>query len=77
MLRTVQMNFKRRADYAENMYKCTCGEDDVTSHLIYCSSYMFLQDGLNVRGSDHDLVKFYMLVIREREKEKEEVETRR
>ena len=77
MLKTVQMNFKRREDYAANMYKCTCGEDDFTSHLIYCPSYMFLQEGLSVRESDHDLVKFYMLVIREREKEEEQQESRR
>ena len=74
MLKTVQMNFKRREDYAANMYKCTCGEDDYTSHLVDCSSYLFLQDGLDVRGSDHHLVKFYQLVIREREKEREQAE---
>ena len=71
MLRTVQMNFKRREDYAANRYKCICGEDDYTSHLISCPSYLHLQDGLDVRGSDHHLVKFYMLVIRERERQKE------
>ena len=71
MLKSVQMNFKRKKEYADNMYKCTCGEDDHQSHLVTCSSYTHLRDGLDLEGSDHDLVKYFQKVIREREAEEE------
>ena len=71
MLKTVKMNFKRKEEYAANMYKCTCGEDDFQSHLFTCSSYTHLRDGLDLEGSDHDLVRFFQLVIREHKAEEE------
>ena len=67
MLRTVQHNYKQKPEFKANNYKCVCGEDDIQSHLIHCSSYAHLRDGLNLEGSDEDLVKYFQLVIRERE----------
>ena len=64
MVRTVQMNFKHM--YAANSNKCICGEFDHQVHLTSCPSYAHLRDGLDVLGSDLDLVRYYQLVIRER-----------
>ena len=69
MLRTVQMNFKGKREYADNEYKCICGEDDHQSHLTSCPSYSHLREGLDVEGSERDLVTYFQLVIREREME--------
>ena len=66
MVHTVQMNYKRKAEFIANEYKCICGEDDHQSHLTSCPSYQHLRQGLDLEGSDADLVRFYQLVIRER-----------
>ena len=68
MLRTVQMNYKNKPEYAANSYKCICGEDDHQVHLTSCPSYKHLREGLNLEGSDTDLVRYYQLIIKEREK---------
>ena len=67
MLRTVQMNYKNKPEYAANQYKCICGEDDHQVHLTSCPSYAHLREGLDVETSDTDLVRYYQLIIRERE----------
>ena len=71
-LKTLPMSLKWQEDYMVHMYKCTCGEDNYTFHIANCSSYMFLKDGLDMTGNDHHLVRFYQLVIQEREKEREQ-----
>ena len=67
MLRTVQMNFKNKPEYIANQYKCICGEDDHQVHLTMCPSYAHLREGLDLDESDNDLVRYYQMVIRERE----------
>ena len=74
MLRTVQMNFKRKASFAANLYKCTCMEDDHQEHLISCPSYAPLREGLDLERSDTDLVRYYQLVISDREQREEQEE---
>ena len=69
VLPTIQMNFKNKPEYVQNLWKCKCGEDDVQSHLIYCRSYEHLREGLNLEESEKDLVYFYQKVVRERENE--------
>ena len=71
MLRTIQMNYKHNPEYIANNHKCFCGEDDHQSHLTSCPSYSHLRDGLDLTGSDRDLVLFYQRVIRERENKEE------
>ena len=75
MLRTVQMNFKRKTTFAANLYKCTCMEDDYQEHLISCPSYAHLREGLDLEGSDTDLVRYYQRVISDREQREERGET--
>ena len=67
MICTVQMNYKNKPEFALNLYKFICGEDDDQVHLTSCPSYEHLRVGLNIKGSDTDLVEYYQLVIRERE----------
>ena len=71
-LRTVQMNFKNKPEYVKNQWKCICGEDDYQSHLPSCKSYAHLREGLDLAGSDRDLVTYYQRIIRQREQEDEE-----
>ena len=71
MLRTVQHNFKNKFEYIENKHKCKCTEDDTQSHLTSCAAYAHLRVGLDLEESDMDLVRYYQLVIREREQEEE------
>ena len=65
MLKTVQMNYKHKPEYAANQWKCVCGEPDLQAHLQSCRSSLHLQEGLNMQR-DTDIVKFYQLVIKER-----------
>ena len=74
MLRTVRMNFKQM--YATHSHKCICGEDDHQIHLTSCPSYVHLREGLDVEGSDLDLVRYYQLVLRERMQAEEREEER-
>ena len=71
MLRTIQMNYKHNPGYVANDHKCICGEDDHQSHLVACPSYSHLRDGLDLAGSDSDLVLYYQRVISERENREE------
>ena len=68
MLRTVQMNFKRKPEYIANHFKCACGQCDVQAHLTSCRSYEHLRAGLDL-SRDVDLVRYYQRVIQERERE--------
>ena len=70
MLSSVQMNFKNNPEFRANDYRCGCGEYDHQVHLTSCPQYKHLKEGLNME-TDTGLVRFYQLVIREREKEKE------
>ena len=65
MLVTVQHNYKNKPEYVANQWLCQCGEPDLQAHLETCSSYLHLQQGLDLKV-DIDLVKFYQLVIKER-----------
>ena len=69
MVHTVQMNFKRKEEYVPKEQKCISGEDDHQSHLTSSPSYQHLRQDLDLEGSDSDLVRFYQLVIREREEQ--------
>ena len=71
VLRTIKYNFKGNPEYAAADYMCECNEhrDDQES-LLTCTLYEHLREGLDVVNSDHDLVKYYMLVIEDRSKEK-------
>ena len=65
MLATVQHNFKHKPEYVANQWRCVCSQPDLQAHLQTCSSYLHLQQGLNLQD-DNDLVRFYQLVIEER-----------
>ena len=67
MLRTVQINFKHKPEYIATQHKCICGEDDHQVHLTSCMSYAHLWEGLDLKESDNDFVRYYQLIIRERE----------
>ena len=70
MLSTVQYNFKNHPEYKANAYKCKCGDHvDTQSSLLTCKLYSHLREGLDLLHSDSDLVKYYQLVISERQKE--------
>ena len=71
MLRTVQMNYKNKPEYVSNLHKCICGDNDHQVHLTLCPSYEHLMEGLDLEGSDTDLVRYYQLIIREREQGKD------
>ena len=68
VLPTVQMNFKNKFEFAQNLWKCKCGDEDTQSHLSFCRSYEHLREGLNLQNNDHDLVLYYQRVIKERER---------
>ena len=70
MLSSVQMNFKNNPEFKANDYRCGCGDYDHQDHLTTCLQYTHLQEGLDME-TENGLVRFYQLVIREREKEKE------
>ena len=69
MLTSVQWNFKSDPAFAANEYKCECGDLDTQANLLTCRLYEHLREGLDLAGSDTDLVKYYQLVISERQKE--------
>ena len=70
MLTSVKWNFKSNPKYAADEYKCECGEHvDTQDNLLTCNLYQDLREGLDITNSDSDLVKYYQLVIRERQKE--------
>ena len=69
MLSSVQWNFKNDPVFAANEYMCECGDLDTQANLLTCRLYEHLRDGLDLAGSDTDLVKYYQLVINERQKE--------
>ena len=71
MLPTVQYNYKNVPEYRDNNHLCECQEPDTQAHLVNCMAYKHLQQGLKVKESDTDLVRFYQLVIKER-REKED-----
>ena len=72
MLSTFQCNFKGNPEFAANDYMCVCKEhrDDQES-VLTCHLYEHLREGLDLLNSDHHLVKYYQLVIEERNKERE------
>ena len=69
MLTSVQWNFKSDPVFTANEYKCECGDLDTQANLLTCRLYEHLREGLDLAGSDTDLVKYYQLVISERQKE--------
>ena len=69
MLTSVQWNFKSKPVFAANEYKCECGDLDTQANLLTCRLYKHLREGLDLVGSDTDLVKYYQLVISERQTE--------
>ena len=69
VLPTVQMNFKNKFEYVQNLWKCKCGDLDTQVHLTYCHSYEHLREDLDLEGDESDLVTYYQRVIKERENE--------
>ena len=49
--------------------------DDHQEHLISCPSYAHLREGLDLEGSDTDLVRYYQLIISYREEREDRGET--
>ena len=76
MLSTVQYNFKNHPEYKANAYKCKCGDLDTQSNLLTCKLYSHLREGLDLSNSDKDLVRYYQLVIQDRQQEKEQRQQR-
>ena len=72
MLSTVQYNFKNNPKYKANEYKCKCGDTDTQSNLLTCKLYRHLREGLDLSNSDTDLVRYFQLVIQERQEEQEQ-----
>ena len=68
MLSTIQWNFKNDPLFAADEFLCECGDLDTQANLLTCRLYEHLRDGLDLAGSDTDLVKYYQLVINERQK---------
>ena len=68
MLSTVKYNFKASYVNTEDGLKCGCGEEDRQAHLLTCPLYEHLRQDLDLENSDKDLVSFYQLVIKERQK---------
>ena len=64
MLPSDQHHFQNKREYIENECRCVCREPDLQAHLLTCSSYLTLQEGLDTRN--RDLVKFYQHVIKAR-----------
>ena len=69
VLPTIQMNFKNKPEFAQNLWKCKCGDLDTQSHLAYCRSYEHLREGLDILQNDLHLVLYYQRVIKERERD--------
>ena len=72
MLSTVQYNFKNNPEFKANEYRCKCGELDTQSSLLTCRLYSHLREGLDLSNSDADLVRFFQLVIQERQEEEQD-----
>ena len=74
MLSTVQYNFKNNPTYKANQYRCKCGDLDTQSSLLTCRLYAHLREGLDLTNSDIDLVRYFQLVIQERQEEQDKAE---
>ena len=48
-----------------------CGAEDHQIHWTSCVGYKHLRDGLDLDGSDLELVRYYQLITKEREQEEE------
>ena len=72
MLSTVKSNIKGDPEFRTYGYLCQCKEHlDTQNDLLKCKLYENLKNGLDPYNSDIDLVKFFMLVIKQRRKEEE------
>ena len=72
MLTTIKANFKGDPRYAATDYMCECGEhQDTQSNLLTCRLYERHREGLDLHNSDAHLVKYYQLIIQERQKDNE------
>ena len=72
MLTTVQYNFKNNPKFKANDYRCKCGDLDTQAGLLTCRLYAHLREGLDLSNSDTDLVRFFQLVIQERQEEEQD-----
>ena len=55
MMEHVKMNFKGTPSYASALWKCEkCGNQDTSSHLLWCSVYSNLREGIDL-DNDKDL----------------------
>ena len=72
MLSTFQCNFKNNPEFVTNNFMCICKEhrDDQES-VLNCRLYEHLREGLDLENNDLDLVRYYQLVIEERNRETE------
>ena len=72
MLSSVQYNVESNPKYKGNSYRCECGEIDTQENLLTCRLYAHLREDLDLSNSDTDLVRYFQLVIQERQGEQEE-----
>ena len=59
----LKMNYKGNPSYENSLWKCSeCGNQDTSSHLLWCSGYSEQREGLDLE-SDHDLCKYLQKII--------------
>ena len=63
MTENIKMNYKGNPSYENSLWKCSeCGNQDTSSHLLWCSGYSEQREGLDLE-SDHDLCKYLQKII--------------
>ena len=63
MMEHVKMNYKGTPSYASALWKCEkCGNQDTSSHLLWCSGYSNLREGINF-DNDRDLCKYLQRIF--------------
>ena len=62
-------NYSSDPKFSRDLWRCDqpgCGMVDTTSHVLYCSAFKKLREGLNIADSD-DVVSYYTQVMKIRE----------
>ena len=63
MMKTVKMNFKSNPKFIQEQWKCSaCSRMDSQEHLLWCSGYTPLRQGLDL-DKDCDIVHYYKSII--------------
>ena len=69
MIKSVKMNFKNNPKFIQEHWSCPgCALVDSQEHLLWCSAYAHLREGLNL-GDDGDLVGYYRNIMKLRKDE--------